>query len=233
MPEYLEVTTAPPGSGARVATDTVTIGADVVNVQRVKIGVGPDGSYQDLILGQQPKTGSLPVVLASDQGALAVTNDATAGPLEVVSFAGSVMGQVNFTTTPYTQNDVIGGIITFTNAARANNKPFVITSFSLLHAGGVFPDVDVLFFRGAPTGTYTDNQPPSWGNDWQVFVGQLSIYSSDWRNQNGWITVTLQPLNFPVTPSNTANLQALVLTKTNVTFAINGTLFAYVGVLRG
>ena len=58
-----------PGSGATVATDDV----GGVQYQRVKLDLGGDGLSSPLLRGQQTKANSLPVTLASDQGALSIT----------------------------------------------------------------------------------------------------------------------------------------------------------------
>jgi hypothetical protein len=58
-----------PGSGATVAADDI---GGVLH-QRVKISVGADGAAADLAPGQAAMANSLPVALASDQSALAVT----------------------------------------------------------------------------------------------------------------------------------------------------------------
>lgn len=60
-----------PGTGETVAADE--IGGK--KYQRVKVAVGADGSASDLAPGQATKANSLPVVLASDQGALPVSDN--------------------------------------------------------------------------------------------------------------------------------------------------------------
>src|SRR5580765_2752825 len=61
-----------PGTGAVIASDDVG-GAQI---QRVKVGVGADGSSTDLAFGQATKANSLPVTLASNEDALPVTDNA-------------------------------------------------------------------------------------------------------------------------------------------------------------
>lgn len=58
-----------PGTGATVAADDV---GGVLH-QRVKLSIGADGSATDLAFGQGVKAASLPVTVASDQGALTVS----------------------------------------------------------------------------------------------------------------------------------------------------------------
>lgn len=57
-----------PGTGASVASDDV----GGVQYQRVKIDLGGDGAAAPLLPGQQAKTGSIPVVLASDDNLVAI-----------------------------------------------------------------------------------------------------------------------------------------------------------------
>lgn len=52
-----------PGSGATVAADLI----NDVYYQRIKLGVGADGTATDLDFGQAAMAASLPVVVASDQ----------------------------------------------------------------------------------------------------------------------------------------------------------------------
>jgi hypothetical protein len=66
MADNVDIT---PGTGATVAADL--IGGALY--QRIKIALGADGSATDLGLGQQLKTASLPVVLASDTDPLVVS----------------------------------------------------------------------------------------------------------------------------------------------------------------
>jgi len=66
MPDGIDIT---PGSGATVKTDLV--GTD--HYQVIKLDGGGDGVAVPIVAGQQTKAASLPVTLASDQGALAVT----------------------------------------------------------------------------------------------------------------------------------------------------------------
>lgn len=70
MPDNVPIT---PGSGANIATDDI----GGVQYQRVKIGVGADGSATDLAFGQGLAAASLPVVIASDQSAITVSGPAT------------------------------------------------------------------------------------------------------------------------------------------------------------
>ena len=66
------------GAGTIIATDEVSRGGVTEQEQVIKISLGAEG-FHDLLLdsGQQTMANSLPVVLASNQSAIAVTDNAT------------------------------------------------------------------------------------------------------------------------------------------------------------
>jgi hypothetical protein len=70
-----------PGAGENqlpVSTDELLISGVLAHLQRVKIGLGPNNTYQrDLQTGQDTMGNSLPVAIANDQSAIPVRN---AGP---------------------------------------------------------------------------------------------------------------------------------------------------------
>ena len=84
MADNLDVT---PGTGATVAADEIA----GVKWQRVKVGVGADGSATDLAPGQTNMAGSIPVVLPTDQSAIPVTSPN-------ISVAAAISGQKTVTT---------------------------------------------------------------------------------------------------------------------------------------
>ena len=79
-----------PGSGAVISADDV--GGALY--QRVKIGIGIDGSATDLAFGQATMANSLPVAIASNQGAVTVggTVQLKASDGNVTEFSVSVVG---------------------------------------------------------------------------------------------------------------------------------------------
>jgi hypothetical protein len=78
MADNLNVT---PGAGATVAADEV--GGALY--QRIKVALGADGAAADLAPGQGTMAASVPVVVASDQSALAVTGPLTDAELRAAA----------------------------------------------------------------------------------------------------------------------------------------------------
>lgn len=84
MPDNVDIT---PGTGATVAADLV---GGVLH-QRVKLSVGADGVAADLAAGQALMAASLPVAIASNQSAIAVT--VATVPSHAVTNAGTFATQ--------------------------------------------------------------------------------------------------------------------------------------------
>jgi hypothetical protein len=84
--EFCEIT---PGSGKKIAVDRVTVGADTLEIQVVKLGLGADGSVPSILSpGQQAMADSLPVVIASNQSNLPVVlaaGSANVGDVDVLT----------------------------------------------------------------------------------------------------------------------------------------------------
>lgn len=89
-----------PASGTGTATPVVaTDDVGGAHYQRVKVDLGGDGAASPLVRGQQSGANSLPVVLASDQGAVPITDNA--GSLTVdgtVAVSGTVTVDSELTT---------------------------------------------------------------------------------------------------------------------------------------
>ena len=76
------------GSGTSIATDDI----GGVHYQRVKLSLGADGAATDIGIGQAAMAASIPVVIASNQGAVAVS-----GTLTAVTTVGTITNAVAVT----------------------------------------------------------------------------------------------------------------------------------------
>jgi hypothetical protein len=95
-----------PGSGATVSTDELTIDSIAQHVQRIKLALGANGSWQrDLEAGRLTAANSLSVALASDetlrlrQQTQATLNDGMssvcAGPLTITTTAAAITNLIH------------------------------------------------------------------------------------------------------------------------------------------
>jgi hypothetical protein len=98
--------------------------------------------------GQATSANSAPVVVASDQSAIATTGT----------------GSVHLTATPtvtagaYSSGYVVGGLISLSGATRTNSGSGLIQTVEVTVKTALTAPYDVLFFDTQPTnGTYTDN----------------------------------------------------------------------------
>lgn len=67
-----------PGSGSLISSDEVTRGGTPQHMQIVKIGFGAENNYDGLLtIGQQTMAASMPVVIASDQSVIPVSQSGT------------------------------------------------------------------------------------------------------------------------------------------------------------
>ena len=164
MADNVEITA---GAGTRIATDEVTRNAIVEHQQIVKLGLGAEGSH-DLVVdsGQQTMANSVPVVMASDQ-LLAVTP----GPKQVrISVTPTIDTGV------YTSGDCIGGLMEFTNAARASGGSGIVQSvLTLDKTTAQRSAIDLLFFDRTVT-VAGNNSPVAMSDaDMAYFLGLVSI----------------------------------------------------------
>lgn len=123
------------GTGTSIATDDVG-GAQW---QRVKVGAGADGSASD-VGGRAVDAGAALFVEARQKVVrLAVTPTVSTSPA-------------------YTAKDSVGGVMTFSNAARASGYPLELQAVQVADKSQQMPAMDlVLFDRNPGSGTFTDN----------------------------------------------------------------------------
>lgn len=124
-------------------------------------------------LGQSTAAQSLPVVLASDQSAV---------PVKGNTFDIRVVPTV--TAGAYSANDVVGGVLTFANAARNSGDGGVIESIVISDRGNVGAALTIVFFSATPSSAIADNGAFTWGTsdaDLALFVGSVDIATSDYK----------------------------------------------------
>lgn len=107
------------GAGKTVATDDV----GGTQYQRIKVDLGGDGVAVPLVAGQAAMAASIPVVIASNQASV---------PVNQVSQAFDVAATVTRAAnqTPYTANDVVGGVLSFPLIG-ANASSLLLTGVQL------------------------------------------------------------------------------------------------------
>ena len=104
-----------PATGDVIATDDIA----GVKFQRVKLSLGADGTATDVALGSAVSASSIPVVIASNQGAVATKR----GGLTTIS--ADITGSA---AAAYAAGDCYGTVITITGAAAATGSHTILRS---------------------------------------------------------------------------------------------------------
>ena len=133
MADNINVT---PGSGATVAADDV----GGVLFQKIKVDLGGDGVSSPLVFGQSNMAASLPVVIASNQSAVPVSDgggsltvDGTVGVSGTVSVTGPLT-DTQLRATPISTVEIPGATVTV-NIANGATGPGLIASSGNMPAG--------------------------------------------------------------------------------------------------
>lgn len=156
------------GTGTTVAADDI----GGVMFQRVKLGLGADGTANDAVAGAGAVgTGVQRITLASDDPAvvaLQILDNAISGNEMQVDVVGalpageSTIGGVHgwgfdvtvaptVTNGAYSAGDVVGGLLTFADCSRIADEPVLITGIQVTIKAAVLPVPTVVFFSAAPT----------------------------------------------------------------------------------
>lgn len=150
------------GAGTTVGTDEVTIGATSQHIQRVKLVDGTDGGT-DLLPGSAAR--GLAVDPRSKVVRLQVTPTVSTSPA-------------------YTAVDAIGGLMTFSNAARASGASVVVDAVQLVDKGQQLKDVDLFLFDRsiiAPTDNAVFDPTDT---ELGYVVGVVNIAPADYKSLN-------------------------------------------------
>jgi len=158
MADTVEIT---PGTGAVVGTDEVTIGGALQHVQRVKLVDGADGGT-DLLPGTAARG------LSVDPRPKLVRLSATP----------------TISTSAYAAKDAVGGLLTFSNAARASGGSVLIAAVQVVDRDQERANLELALFDRSITAP-TDNAvfDPT-DTELTYCVGVLPLYGGDYYDFN-------------------------------------------------
>ena len=179
-----------PATGSIVATDDVSS----VHYPRYKLDVGNNGA-------------TVPVIDIAQPTALVPTSQKVVRALLTPTVS---------TTPAYTAKDAVGGLLTFTNAARASGGSLVIEALTVIDKSQQMPEMDLVLFDRTFTAT-ADNAifAPS-DADMANVLCVIPVVSADWKDfsTNSMATVLRQ---IPVVLNGTSLFGQLV-TRSTPTF---------------
>ncbi len=169
--------------------------------------------------------------LRTEKWALEVDTDA------LIAYEDGLVLRPTITTTDtaYSAGDVIGGIIALA-APLASGSPVSLRSIVLKDDKNAKPDLQILFFRSSPAGTYTDNAAvaPSTA-DMGALVGIQVVAAADWVTIQGAAKAVVQYQidEGPVLGPATTNLYMVIVAVSAPDYAANSTdLTAELGFAR-
>jgi len=172
-----------PGTGAVVAADEV--GGAVY--QRVKLALGADGAAADLAPGQAAMAASVPVAIASDQGAVPVslaTAPALVASEAVVGLVGTSDLVVTVTptldTSAYASGDLLFDATEVANAVRANGYCCVLQSATIIDKADQKVPFTLLFANAATDFGTLNSAPDPDDTEAATVIGWVPVATADY-----------------------------------------------------
>lgn len=174
-----------PGTGAVVAADEV--GGAVY--QRVKLALGADGAAADLAPGQALMAASVPVVIASNQSAVAVTDNS--GSLTVDGDVTVTSPDIVVTVTPtldtsaYASGDLLFDSTEVANAVRANGGYAILESLTIIDKADQKMAFTLLFANAATDFGTLNSAPDPDDTETATVIGHVPVSTGDYIDLGG------------------------------------------------
>jgi hypothetical protein len=209
-------------------TDTASSGLNG-RLQRVAqrltslIGVLPSS------LGKKTAANSLSVTLSSDEALPAGENHigAIGGNTEKLAIA------ITTSSTAYSANDNIGGVITLSNFLRVSGGTGVLQGIQLWALANQKPNLYIDFWDASPgTGTYTNDSAQVIAGDHAAHLGFIEIAAADWKDTGTISRTALTSIGMVLKGNASRNIYMTIQDKTGVTFGSVAGLFAKVSILQ-
>lgn len=139
---------------------------------------------------------------------------------------------VTTSSTAYTANDNIGGILTVTNALRVSGGTAIIQELDFWALANQKPNLYVDFWDASPSGTYTNDAAQIIAGDQSKWLGNIQVNVSDWLDTGVISRVSLRGLSLVVKGNASKDIYMTIQDKTGVTFSSVSGLFAKIGLLQ-
>lgn len=247
-------TTVTPGTGLTVATDDV--GGTHYQVIKLAAGTEDSavrlGSLEDAA-HSSGDAGIMALAVRNDAGSvlagttgdyIPLTTDSSGNLRSLVTGTVALsatevhMGQVGGTTqivqvtptvstTPaYTAGDIIGGIMTFTNALRITSGTGAVLSVNVTEVGTQKAAIDLILFSASPAGgTYTDNGAPTWDTgDYNKLLGVIHVLAADYTTYGAISVATVRNQPVGVWGNAVANIYGVMVAVGTPTYSATTSL---------
>tara|TARA_Y100000310_G_scaffold202967_1_gene203212 strand:+ start:2661 stop:4019 length:1359 start_codon:yes stop_codon:yes gene_type:complete len=210
----VDVTSLPVGSQAMAAATPVTLATDDTQLGAVGAAADVDGNLH----GQQRYIGEALDTLETTANAIQVAVELLSN---AVGQKRTVSVSLTVDTDAYTVNDIVGGKLTLTSAARTSGGAGVILGVALVDMSMQDAEYDIIIFEQDPTnGTYTDDAAIDVDDtDADFLVGVITVSPGHYTDFTDNSVATVNNVNLPFTAVGSANLYAVAVTRGTPTYA--------------
>lgn len=223
--------TITPGSGATIAADDV----GSILYQRVKLGLGADGSATDALGGAGAVApGVQRVTLASDDPAVVALQDtSTAKPVSVRTPADLITFTPTLDTTAYAAGDVLFATAQITGVTRVNDERAGLMSLTAIDKSKNKPAFTLFFYQTNVTSAAANAPNALSDADAVSCLGFVDVASTDWKDlaNNSFACIRGIELLLEAAPGTTSVYVVGILNAGTPTFAA-GDLVLKLGVVQ-
>lgn len=160
------------------------------------------------------------VVIGS--GTVSSIGSITSATVSSGGFTGVSTLTVATSTGAYTYSDNVGGILTFTNAARNNGGTSTLNDVVIWDLSNQKSSLTIHFWDASPSGTYTDNAAQVIAGDQAKFLGQVKINAADYTTVGAIATVDITGLSKAIVcASGSTSVYATIFIEGAPTYAAN------------
>lgn len=134
----------------------------------------------------------------------------------------------------YHANDVIGGLLTLSNAVRVSGGTALLQSLFVLDAANQKAAMEILVFNSNPSAsTFTDNAAPViHADDRAKIIRRISVLASDYVTIGGLAIADISPGSRVVKAAGSRNLYMVITTPGTPTYVATSDLSVSVGMLE-
>lgn len=184
-------------------------------------------------LGQKAMAASFPVVIASDQSAVAVTPAATENHLgEVGGSTKIIMVNPTISTTAYTSGFCVGGSMSLAAAMRVAGGTGTLATINIVDKNNLAMPFDIFILNTTPTGTYTNNAAVVFNAaDYAKVLCKVSVAQTDYATIGGTAIATKE-LGIAVNCASGTELTAVAVVTGTPTWSSTTSLIFKFGFYR-
>lgn len=152
---------------------------------------------------------------------------------EVGGNTAIISPSLTITAGAYSANDVVGGEITLTNAARVSGGSGVITDIVVLDDDNEKAALTIVLYDSDPAANTADNGAFAWGSgDLARCIGKVNVAGADYETMGGNAVAHKTGLGIGFKASGSANLYMYLIATGTPTYAATSDLQVKVKVLR-